>query len=71
MFQDVVALSFLAPCTLRLRRRKDAGWSRAAVPIAPRSAYLLRGSAREEWEHSIVPMNRLRYSVTFRSFRKG
>ena len=70
MFQDVVAFSFLAPCVLRLRRADGAGWERAAVEIAPRSGYLLHGPVRTEWEHSIVPMDALRYSVTFRSFRR-
>ena len=69
MFQDVVALSFLAPCVLRLRRKTDAGWEREAAEIAPRSGYLLHGPVRSEWEHSITPMDVLRYSVTFRSFR--
>jgi alkylated DNA repair dioxygenase AlkB len=69
MFQDVVALSFLSPCVLRLRRQDGSHWHRQAAPIAPRSGYLLHGSARSEWEHSIVPMDVLRYSVTFRSFR--
>jgi alkylated DNA repair dioxygenase AlkB len=69
MFEDVVALSFLAPCVLRLRRNDGVGWQRQAVAIAPRSGYVLHGAARSEWEHSIVPMAVLRYSVTFRSFR--
>jgi alkylated DNA repair dioxygenase AlkB len=69
MFQDVVALSFLVPCRLRFRRRRSTGWERAAMEVAPRSAYLLRGAAREEWEHSISALDCLRYSVTFRNFR--
>ena len=69
VFEDVVALSFLAPCVLRLRRQDGAGWQRQAVKIAPCSGYLLHGPVRSEWEHSIVPMDVLRYSVTFRSFR--
>lgn len=69
MFEDVVALSFLAPCALRLRRQNGTGWQRHSIEIAPRSGYLLRGPVRSEWEHSIVPMDVLRYSVTFRSFR--
>jgi len=69
MFEDVVALSFLSPCVLRLRRQDGTGWLRQSVEIAPRSGYLLHGSVRSEWEHSIVPMDVLRYSVTFRSFR--
>ena len=30
---------------------------------------LLRGAARTEWEHSIPPVDALRYSITFRSMR--
>lgn len=69
MFEDVVALSFLAPCVLRLRRQHGTGWQRQSINIAPRSGYLLHGAVRSEWEHSIAPMDMLRYSLTFRSFR--
>jgi len=34
----------------------------------PRSAYLLRGASRRDWEHSIPPVDQLRFSVTFRNF---
>jgi alkylated DNA repair dioxygenase AlkB len=68
MFEDVVAFSFLAPCTLRLRRRKGDGWERRSIGLMPRSAYLLRGPSRREWEHSIPPVGALRFSVTFRNF---
>lgn len=71
MFERVVALSFLAPCNLRLRRKAGDRWERRTVTIAPRSGYLLSGIVREEWEHSILPMEQLRYSVTFRSFRRA
>ncbi len=69
MFEDVVALSFVSACVLRLRRREGTGWQRQSVEVAPRSGYVLHGAIRSEWEHSIVPMDVLRYSVTFRSFR--
>ena len=68
MFEDVIAVSLLAPCTLRFRRARAKGWERASATIAPRSAYLLRGPARRVWEHSVPPLDALRYSVTFRSF---
>lgn len=71
MFEDVVAFSFLAPCTLRLRRRRgdgEEGWERHSIELMPRSAYLLRGPSRREWEHSIPPVSELRFSVTFRNF---
>ena len=68
MFEDVVAISFLAPCTLRLRRRRDEGWDRHSIELRPRSAYLLRGPSRRDWEHSIPPVGQLRFSLTFRNF---
>lgn len=66
-FGKVVGMSFCAPCRLRFRRKDGSRWERRAVEIAPRSAYLLDGEARHVWEHSIAPMEKLRYSVTFRS----
>jgi alkylated DNA repair dioxygenase AlkB len=69
MFEDVVGLSFLAPCVLRLRRKVETGWERHSVEVAPRSAYLLHAEARDGWEHSLAPLDVLRYSVTFRTFR--
>ena len=69
VFEDVVGLSLLAPAKLRFRRKAGERWQRRALTAEPRSAYLLRGPARESWEHSIPPMEALRYSITFRSFR--
>ena len=69
VFGDVVGLSLLAPARLRFRRKAGAKWQRAALIAEPRSAYLLRGAARSEWEHSIAAMEALRYSLTFRTLR--
>jgi alkylated DNA repair dioxygenase AlkB len=70
-YEDIVAVSFLAPCTLRLRRKVGEDWERRFAHIEPRSVYLLHGPARNSWQHSIAPMNLLRYSVTLRTFRPG
>jgi alkylated DNA repair dioxygenase AlkB len=70
-YEDIVAVSFLAPCTLRLRRKKGQSWERRSAYIEPRSIYLLHGSVRDDWQHSIAPMDVLRYSVTLRTFRPG
>ena len=67
MFGDVIAVSLAAPCTLRLRRKQGNGWERASVHVQPRSGYLLRGEVRWDWQHSIPPVDALRYSVTFRT----
>ena len=70
-YEDIVAISFLAACTLRLRRKVNENWERQSAYIEPRSAYLLHGPVRNIWQHSIVPMDVLRYSVTLRTFRAG
>jgi len=67
VFGDVIGFSLLAACRFRLRRKVAARWERATLELAPRSAYLLRGPSRTEWEHSIPPVDALRYSITFRS----
>jgi alkylated DNA repair dioxygenase AlkB len=69
VFADVVGISLLSGCTFRLRKKADSGWQRTAIELAPRSAYLLHGEARREWEHSIPAVSNLRYSITFRNFR--
>jgi DNA oxidative demethylase len=73
VFEHVLGISLGAPATLRFRRRrKESGFDRVAVPVAPRSVYHLTGEARHQWEHSIAPMEATRWSITFRSLsRKG
>lgn len=66
-YQDVIGISFVSPCRLRLRRKRGDNWQRAAKVLEPRSVYLLRGPVRTQWQHSIPPVEQLRYSVTFRS----
>jgi alkylated DNA repair dioxygenase AlkB len=70
-YEDIVSISFLAPCMLRLRRRAGTDWERRSAYVDPRSAYLLHGPVRNSWQHSIAPMEVLRYSVTLRTFRSG
>ena len=48
----------------------NAKWERFNLFAEPRSAYLLTGPARHEWEHSILRVNSLRYSVTFRNVKE-
>src|SRR5437763_7406832 len=68
-FGDVIGISLLAPCLFRLRRKVGPIWERRSFTAQPRSAYLLRGPARNEWEHSSPPANTRRYSITFRTLR--
>ena len=71
VFGDVVGISLLSSCTFRLRRKTGTAWERASVIAEPRSAYVLSGPSRTEWEHSIPAVDALRYSITFRNFRDG
>ncbi|TIX03863.1 MAG: hypothetical protein E5V57_17200 [Mesorhizobium sp.] len=63
----VAGVSLLAPCSFRLRRKNGAGWDRQTIIIEPRSAYLMTGPARTEWQHSIPPLSEHRYSITLRT----
>jgi len=67
VFDRVVGISLNSPATLRFRQRTPSGFNRFSLPAEPRSAYLLSGEARHEWEHSIVPGETLRFSITFRT----
>lgn len=69
VFGEVIGISLLSACTFRLRRKVGMGWERASITAEPRSAYLLGGPSRTEWEHSIPAVDALRYSITFRSMR--
>jgi alkylated DNA repair dioxygenase AlkB len=67
-FGEVIGVSLLSSCTLRFRRKAQDGWERRSLTPEPRSAYLLQGPARSQWEHSIPGVKARRYSVTFRRY---
>lgn len=79
VFGDVIAgVSLLSASRMKLRpyvSPKEVPSSGAPrrttheVELAPRSAYLLSGAARRQFEHSIPAVASLRYSVTFRTLR--
>jgi alkylated DNA repair dioxygenase AlkB len=68
-FEDVFGLSLASACTLRLRRKVGEAWERYALNIEPRSLYMMRSEARHVWEHSISPLDIVRYSITFRTMK--
>ena len=78
VFGQVVGVSLLSSCVLRFRRKIEgtsrdgkapSQWDRLNVFAEPRSAYLLSGPARLNWEHSILRVDELRYAITFRNVR--
>lgn len=80
-YEIVFGISLLSPCRMRFRpyvspatRPPGSGERRVAthaIALAPRSAYLMTGASRSHYEHSIPPVDALRYSVTFRTLRPG
>lgn len=66
-FGDVIGISLLSEVRMRFRKRSADGWDRAFQLLEARSAYVMSGEARENWEHSIAPVAVLRYSVVFRT----
>ncbi len=67
VFERVVGVSLGSSATLRFRQRTASGFRRFSLPVEPRSAYLLSGEARHDWEHRIVPGDELRFSITLRT----
>lgn len=68
-FEDVAGVSLLAACSFRLRRKSGDKWERRTIVVEARSAYLMTGPSRTEWEHSIPPLAEHRYSITLRTLR--
>jgi DNA oxidative demethylase len=66
----IVAGVSLGACRMRFRRGEARQRETTAVDLAPRSLYLLTGSARTEWRHTIPPVKELRWSITFRTLRR-
>ena len=78
----VAGISLLSPCRMKFRPYvspsvQSAGPDRSPrkttheIELMPRSGYVMTGAARQEFEHSIPPVEALRYSITFRTLRSA
>jgi hypothetical protein len=68
-FGEVIGISLKSEAPLRFRLKESGRWRRLTLAAAPRSAYHLAGPVREQWEHSILAVPALRYSITLRTLR--
>jgi alkylated DNA repair dioxygenase AlkB len=70
-FEVIVGVSLAGRARMRLRPYRPGEKQRRADTIAldlePRSAYVMRDTARWGWQHCISETKALRYSVTFRT----
>jgi alkylated DNA repair dioxygenase AlkB len=73
-FGVVVGVSLASACRIRFRPYPPQDARRGeifALELQPRSAYVLQGSIRWRWQHSIAPTKALRYSITLRTASRG
>ncbi|MCD6062884.1 MAG: alpha-ketoglutarate-dependent dioxygenase AlkB [Flavipsychrobacter sp.] len=71
-FDLIAGISLMADCTFRLRpheKEKQGRSSIIALPVARRSLYVITGTARSDWQHSIAPVKATRYSITLRTLK--
>jgi hypothetical protein len=77
-YDTVVGVSLRSACRMRFRPYVSPGATVSGrrhatheISLLPRSAYVMSGEARNDYEHSIPPVAELRYSITFRTLRAG
>jgi alkylated DNA repair dioxygenase AlkB len=71
-FDVIVGISLKADCTFSLRpydKEKQIRSNVISFPVNARSLYVIKGSARSEWQHSIKPVKQTRYSITLRTLK--
>jgi alkylated DNA repair protein (DNA oxidative demethylase) len=64
-FGIVAGISFGGSCFMRFQRGEGPQRQTWTIELPPRSLYMMSGSSREEWQHSIPPVKELRWSSLF------
>jgi alkylated DNA repair dioxygenase AlkB len=67
-FGTIIGISLGSACRMRLKPYQAPGQI-VSVHLEPRSIYIMKGEARSAWQHSIPAVEKLRYSITFRTLR--
>jgi len=79
-YEIIAGVSLLAECRMKLRpyvsprdlaatEKQPPRKTTHEITLRPRSAYIIAGTARQRFEHSIPPVTEMRYSITFRTLR--
>jgi alkylated DNA repair dioxygenase AlkB len=69
-FASIAGISLASDCIFKLRPQDKSRQTRAntiSLPVARRSLYTMQDAAKTAWQHSTAPVNRVRYSLTFRT----
>lgn len=73
-FGMIAGISLATDCIFRLRPYATENRTRQSIrsfPVQRRSLYVMEGASRDEWEHSIRPVARQRFSITLRTLRSA
>ena len=71
-FDIIAGISLLSDCRFKLKPHEKAKQTKAStitIPVKRRSIYVLKGEARENWQHSISPVKERRVSITVRTLK--
>jgi len=70
-FEIIVGVSLGGHARMRLRPYRPGAKQRRedviVLELEPRSAYVMRDTARWDWQHNVAETRELRYSITFRT----
>ncbi|HKU24301.1 MAG TPA: alpha-ketoglutarate-dependent dioxygenase AlkB [Candidatus Sulfotelmatobacter sp.] len=69
-FEIIIGISLRSSCRFRFKPYREKG-KIVSLILEPRSAYIMRGPARWNFQHSIPAAESLRYSITFRTWRSA
>lgn len=72
-FETIVGVSLLADCHFKLRPHDKEKQTRSAtisLPVQRHSIYSMTGISKTAWQHCTAPVDKVRYSLTFRTLRK-
>lgn len=71
-FKLIAGISLNSDCTFKLRphdKRDQGKKSLLSLTVQRRSLYVMQDEARNEWQHSIAPVQAVRYSITLRTLK--
>jgi alkylated DNA repair dioxygenase AlkB len=73
-FELIAGISLSSDCIFRFRphdKAKQTKRSIISIPVQRRSLYVIDGQSRTDWQHSIMPVRKVRYSITLRTLREN
>ena len=73
-FDIIAGVSLQSDCNFKLRPYDKQHQTKAATIILlvqKRSLYVMLGRAKADWQHSTAPVNKIRYSLTFRTLKRN